>query len=40
MEGRIPISVKVSTYEKLDNLRHDKNFTFDEAIVWLIDKDG
>ncbi len=41
MEGRLPISVKVSTYEKLDSLRRADTitlFTFDEMINLLIDR--
>ena len=38
MEGRISISVKVSTYEKLDSLRKLDDETFDNLICRLIEK--
>jgi len=37
-EGRTPISVKVSTYDKLNSLRKLDNKTFDKVITDLISK--
>jgi len=38
MEGRTPISIKVSTYEKLNELRRLDNKSFDKVIADLISK--
>jgi len=37
-EGRVPVSIKTSTYEKLNSLRRLDNKTFDKVIIDLLSK--
>jgi len=37
MEGRISVSLKMSTYNKLSLIRKQRNITFDNLIIHLLD---